>query len=61
MLIITRRRGEVLCIGEDIQIVIVNVDGMQVRLGITAPQEVSVDRQEIRDAKTRAAGGSRDV
>ncbi len=47
MLVITRRRGETLVIGEDIRICIVDVDGSQVRVGIDAPPAVPVLRKEL--------------
>jgi len=47
MLILTRRNNESLMIGDDIRITILGVKGSQIRLGIEAPEEVSVHRQEI--------------
>lgn len=47
MLILTRRIGENLIIGDDIKVTILGVKGNQIRVGIEAPQEVSVHRQEI--------------
>lgn len=51
MLILTRKVGEILCIGPDVQVEILAVHGFQVRVGIRAPKEVSVDRAEIRARK----------
>lgn len=51
MLILTRRVGEVLCIGDNVTVTVLGVSGMQVRLGINAPKKVAVDRDEIRAAK----------
>lgn len=48
MLVLTRREGEVLTIGEDIKIVIVQVKGKQIRLGIEAPEDVFVLREEAK-------------
>ena len=47
MLILTRRIGEVMRIGDDIKITILEVQGSQVRLGIIAPREIAVHREEI--------------
>jgi len=47
MLILSRRTGETICIGDGIDITVLEVKGNQVRLGITAPKEVPVHREEI--------------
>lgn len=47
MLILTRRIGETLVIGDDVQVTALGVKGNQVRLGIKAPEDVRVDREEI--------------
>lgn len=47
MLILTRRLGEVLAVGDDIKIVILDVKGRQVRLGVEAPRQTKVYREEI--------------
>ncbi|MGH8150641.1 MAG: carbon storage regulator CsrA [Steroidobacteraceae bacterium] len=51
MLILTRRPGERLCIGEHVVVTVLGVKGNQVRIGITAPRDIAVDRQEIYDRK----------
>lgn len=57
MLVLTRRIGERLYIGDDIQITVVGVNGNQVRLGVAAPRDIPVHREEIYD-KLRAERGS---
>ncbi|MEA1890441.1 MAG: carbon storage regulator CsrA [Pseudomonadota bacterium] len=47
MLILTRHIGEKLNIGDEIQIIVLGIKGNQVRIGINAPKEVSVHREEI--------------
>jgi len=47
MLILTRRVGETVMIGEEVSITILGVKGNQVRVGINAPKNVSVHREEI--------------
>ncbi|HAG62347.1 MAG: carbon storage regulator [Legionellales bacterium] len=47
MLILTRRIGEAVVIGDDVKLTVLGVRGNQVRLGIDAPKDVSVHREEI--------------
>ena len=47
MLILSRREGEILKIGDAISITVLRVKGKQVRLGVNAPKDVAVQREEI--------------
>jgi carbon storage regulator len=53
MLVLSRQRDESIMIGDDVEIIIVDVRGDKVRLGITAPKEIPVHRREIYDAIQR--------
>jgi len=60
MLILTRRVGEALMIGDDVSITVLGVKGNQVRLGIEAPRNIAVHREEIyRRIKREQAGGDK--
>ena len=47
MLILTRRVGETLMVGDDVTVTVLGVKGNQVRIGVNAPKEVQVHREEI--------------
>ena len=47
MLVLTRKSGQGVVIGDDIRISIVSIDGDRVRVGIDAPKEISVHREEV--------------
>jgi carbon storage regulator len=47
MLILTRRIGESLMIGDDVVVSVLSVTGSQIRIGVTAPRDVAVHREEV--------------
>ncbi len=47
MLILTRRVGETVVIGDDVDVTVLGIKGNQVRLGVKAPKEIAVHREEI--------------
>jgi carbon storage regulator len=53
MLILTRRAGEAVRIGDEIEVTVMAVNGSQVRIGISAPRDIAVDREEIAERKRR--------
>ena len=59
MLILTRRVGETLMIGDQVSVTVLGVKGNQVRIGVNAPKEVSVHREEIyQRIQQEKAGGT---
>ncbi|QXP82567.1 carbon storage regulator CsrA [Methylococcus sp. ANG] len=62
MLILTRRVGETLMIGDEVTVTVLGVKGNQVRIGVNAPKDVSVHREEIyeRIKKEQQAGPEHD-
>lgn len=55
MLVLTRRKNESIVIGDDIVVTVLEVKGEQIRLGITAPRDVQVYRQELLPGREEAA------
>ncbi|MCP4571460.1 MAG: carbon storage regulator CsrA [bacterium] len=53
MLVLTRKQGEAIDIGDDVKVVVVSIRGGTVKLGIDAPRSVPVWRREVRDAGQR--------
>ncbi len=60
MLILTRRVGETLMIGDDISVTVLGVKGNQVRVGVNAPRDVAVHREEIYDRIKKESEQPRD-
>ena len=58
MLILTRRVGEKLIIGDDVVVTVLGVKGSQVRVGINAPREVQVHREEVYDKIQKRTNGA---
>lgn len=62
MLILTRRVGESVMIGEEVTVTVLGVKGNQVRLGVNAPKSVTVHREEIYDRiKAEQSGAGKDA
>lgn len=61
MLILTRRVGETLMVGDDVTVTVLGVKGNQVRIGVNAPKDVAVHREEIyeRIRKENEAGANK--
>ena len=57
MLILTRRVGETLVIGDDVTVTVLGVRGNQVRLGVNTPKEIAVHREEIYQRIQMEKGG----
>src|SRR5438105_14596263 len=53
MLVLSRQRDETIMIGDDVEVTVVDIRGDKVRLGITAPKQISVHRKEVYDAIRR--------
>ena len=56
MLILTRKRNERIMIGDNVEVVIVDIRGEQVQLGINAPKDIPVHRREVYEAIVRENG-----
>lgn len=56
MLVLTRRPGQTIVIDNNIQVTIVGVQGKKIRLGITAPDYMRVDRQEVHEKRIDVVG-----
>lgn len=56
MLILTRRIGERIIIGDDIKVTVLGISNGQVRIGIDAPKQLRVDREEVRERINKEQG-----
>lgn len=55
MLILTRRANEAILIGDDVEVLIMDIKGSQVRIGVSAPRTTVVDRKEVAERKAKEA------
>lgn len=60
MLVVTRKLGEVVCIGDNIKITIVQIKGHSVRIGVEAPRDVTVLREELHEKTPNGRKASED-
>ena len=61
MLVLSRQKDESIVIGDDVEVTIVDVRGNKVRLGITAPKNISVHRREVYEAIQREKGQKKET
>jgi carbon storage regulator len=54
MLVLSRKCGEAIVIGDNVEVRVIGIFGGRVQLGVQAPKFISVDRSEVRDQKERA-------
>ena len=57
MLILTRKVNETLMVGDDVSVTVLGIKGGQIRIGINAPREIAVHRQEVYERIKRESGG----
>ncbi|WP_372749207.1 carbon storage regulator CsrA [Litorivivens sp.] len=56
MLILTRRIGEALMVGDEVTVTVLGIKGNQVRIGVTAPKDVAVHREEVYEKIRKESG-----
>ena len=61
MLILTRKPGETIMIGDDVMVTVLEAKGNQIRLGVSAPKEIAVHREEIYEQIQRDKQGNQEV
>ena len=65
MLVLTRKAGEAIQIGDDIEITVISIKGDQIKLGINAPKHVDIHRKEvyltIQEENEKASAGVKDI
>lgn len=61
MLVLSRKKDEKIIIGDNITVMVIDIRGDKVRLGIEAPKEITVHRQEVYDAIKREQVEKRDI
>ena len=61
MLVLTRRVGEEIVIGNDIRVMVVAINGDKVRVGITAPPAVRVDRKEVHERRSESVADQQPI
>jgi len=59
VLVLTRKEGEAIRVGDEVRVVVVAIRGKQVKLGIEAPRSVVIDREERVDDERREGDGGR--
>jgi carbon storage regulator len=59
MLVLTRRHGEAVCLSDGVRIVVVQIRGSQVRIGIEAPSDIDICREEVIERDARFAEDGR--
>lgn len=61
MLVLTRRIGETIVVGDNVQVTILGLNGNQIRVGVNAPKDIPIHRQEIYERIQKEKGGTSKV